>query len=133
MRSLKLSMGSLFTPEKLHQTTDSITTQIYKGHNLPFHLSAPVHFQFVYWRYSGSSTHTEVPDANLSSQAAWGQDVIGWWVEGYAPGSARMSLKYMVALASLQVCHADTVVTMGWGHLGAAKNINKLCEAQEAK
>ena len=58
----------------------------------------------------------EVPDPDLTAQAAAGNDAGMGRMELDAPGGAGVTLQGLQAAARLCLCHIDVMVTGGGGH-----------------
>ena len=65
------------------------------------------------------STYPEIPNANLATQTARGEDVIMRGVEGQAPWCSWMASEDVRTLASGDVGDTHSVVTMSRGNLGS--------------
>lgn len=62
------------------------------------------------------SAHPEVPYADVSGQAACGQQVAGGGMEGYTPRRARVTCQHVQAFTSPDVGDAHCMVAVGRRH-----------------
>ena len=60
------------------------------------------------------STYSEIPDADLASQAARGHNVIRRGVKSDSPGRSRMTVQHVATFARLNIAHTHAVVAMCW-------------------
>ena len=54
----------------------------------------------------------QVPDSDLSSQAARSKDVISMWMEGNTPRSTRMARQSAYALVGTQISDINVMITL---------------------